>query len=150
MELATKKGLLAFCIRKNQDRLNDITFAMAQAQEAIENDTKSSAGDKYETTREMVQQDLNRYQEQLVQAKKDAVILQQLEIEPKPSVSPGAIVVTDRAHYFIATSLGKQDVAGAEYMIISAVSPIGRLLLGKGSGDTILFNGTTQTIQAVY
>ncbi len=150
MEFTIKKELLDFCVAKNKDRIKDIVLAMEHAQDAIENDTKSSAGDKYETTREMVQQDLNRYQDQLAQAKKDAVVLQQLELDVKTSGAVGAVVVTDKASYFIAISLGKQYIAANDYMIISASSPIGKLLLGKVIGEVIVFNGNSQTIQAIY
>lgn len=150
MGIMVKKILLDFCVSKNQDRLDEIILAMEHAQDAIENDTKSSAGDKYETTREMVQQDLNRYQAQLQQAKIDSVLLQQLELDPKTKANAGSVIVTDKARYFIATSLGRQQIADEEYMVISASSPIGKLLLGKVVGDNIMFNGNIQTIQALY
>lgn len=141
---------MAFCQEKNEARLQEIMYAMAQAQEAIESDTKSSAGDKYETSREMIQQDLNRYQQQLIQAKKDAVVLQKIELEPKPEVSLGSLVVTDQANYFIAISLGKQQIGDMDYMIISASSPIGQLLIEQELGYTLHFNGLKQRIVGVY
>ncbi len=141
---------MAFCQEKNEARLREIMYAMTQAQEAIESDTKSSAGDKYETSREMIQQDLNRYQQQLIQAKKDAVVLQKIELEPKPEVSLGSLVVTDQANYFIAISLGKQQIDGRDYMIISASSPIGQLLIEQELGYTLQFNGRSQRILALY
>lgn len=141
---------MAFCQEKNDARLQEIIYAMEQAQEAIESDTKSSAGDKYETSREMIQQDLNRYQQQLIQAKKDALILQKTALETKDKVALGSLVVTNKANYFIAISLGKQQVDQTDYMIISASSPIGKLLMDNGPGATIKFNNVTQQILAVY
>ncbi|WP_437918202.1 hypothetical protein [Sphingobacterium sp. LRF_L2] len=141
-----KKQLLDFCRTKNEMRIQDIVYAIQQAQDAIESDTKSSAGDKYETSREMIQQDLNRYQEQLTQAKKDTVVLQQIELESRDIAGLGSLVVTDKAYYFIAISLGKQIVENQEFMIISSSSPIGKLLVGMSVGESISFNGNTQRI----
>ncbi len=150
MKATTKKQLLAFCQKRNDARLQEIMHAMAQAQEAIESDTKSSAGDKYETSREMIQQDMNRFQQQLMQAKKDAVVLQKIELEPKKNVALGSLVVTDAANYFIAISLGKQQIEGFDYTIISPSSPIGQLLIEQALGYTLQFNGLEQTIVAIY
>ncbi|GHE23211.1 hypothetical protein [Sphingobacterium griseoflavum] len=150
LEASTKVALLALCQEKNDMRLQEITQAIAQAQEAIESDTKSSAGDKYETSREMMQQDLNRYHQQLLQAKKDALILQRIELQPKPRVALGSLVITNSATYFIASSLGKQKVGDTEYMVISAFSPIGTLLIDHAPGDTVNFNGREQQIVAIF
>ena len=70
MDIGTKKELLNYCLKQIEGRLEETAFAIEQAQEAIESETKSSAGDKYETSREMIQQDLSRYHTQLLQTKK--------------------------------------------------------------------------------
>ncbi|MBD1432528.1 GreA/GreB family elongation factor [Sphingobacterium sp. DN00404] len=150
MDIGIKKELLNNCLRQIEGRLEETAFAIQQAQEAIESETKSSAGDKYETSREMIQQDLNRYHTQLLQSKKDWVVLQKMETEIKEKVEIGAIVVTEKVTYFMAVSLGQQLVEGMNFMVISPSSPIGKLLLGREVGDQIVFNGTKQSITAVY
>jgi|SRR5690606_10893305 len=149
MDIGIKKELLSYCLRQIEGRLEETAFAIQQAQEAIESETKSSAGDKYETSREMIQQDLNRYHTQLLQSKKDWVVLQKMETEIKEKVEIGAIVVTDKVTYFMAVSLGQQRVEGMSFMVISPSSPIGKLLLGREVGDQIVFNGTKQSITAI-
>lgn len=145
-----KDALFKICLQRNNARLDEINHAIGQSQDAIENDTKSSAGDKYETTREMIQQDLNRYQDQLAQAKVDAHLLHQIDLGAKLSVAMGAVVQTDQTFYFIAISLGRIEHKGDTYMIVSPSSPIGALLLGKSTGDSITFNGNSQTIVQVF
>ncbi|SMG28114.1 3-oxoacyl-ACP synthase [Sphingobacterium psychroaquaticum] len=131
-------------------RIQEIVLAMEQAQESLESDTKSSAGDKYETSREMIQQDLTRYQGQLLHAKKDRVILEQLDpLQTTGTIVLGSLVTTNKAAYFMAISLGKLHVEGHDYMAISAASPIGQLFMGKQVGDVIDFNGAKQQILAV-
>lgn len=149
MGIDIKKQLINQCLQHAEDRIGEITSALQQAQEAIESDTKSSAGDKYETSREMIQQDINRYQMQLTQAKKDWILLQKIELEKKEKVEIGAVAITDRAVYFIAVSLGKQTIGATDFMVISPSSPIGSLLLGCTVGDHFTFNKLTQTITAV-
>lgn len=150
MDIGTKKELLNYCLKQIEGRLEETAFAIEQAQEAIESETKSSAGDKYETSREMIQQDLSRYHTQLLQTKKDWVVLQKMETEMKEKVEMGAVVVTEKVTYFMAVSLGQQKFEGIDFMVISPSSPIGKLLLGCTAGDQIVFNGMTQSITAVY
>ncbi len=145
-----KNVLYKICLEKNKARLDEINYAIAQSQDAIENDTKSSAGDKYETTREMIQQDLNRYRDQLQQAKIDQHSLQQIDLGLKLKGALGSIVQTDSACYFIAISLGRVEVNGDIFMIVSPSSPIGSLLLSQGEGDSIIFNGHKQTIREIF
>ncbi|PRD47523.1 GreA/GreB family elongation factor [Sphingobacterium haloxyli] len=150
MDIKIKKQLLDHCFKRVEGRVTEITFALQQAQEAIEGDTKSSAGDKYETSREMIQQDLNRYHMQLSQAKKDWALLQKINTGVKEKAEIGAVVATEQVTYFVAISLGEQQVDGMRFMVISPSSPIGKLLLGHKVGNEIFFNGTKQQIIAIY
>jgi ribosome-binding ATPase YchF (GTP1/OBG family) len=65
-----KKELLQQCIDFVQNRIDNAEQAIKSAQQASNDDTKSSAGDKYETSREMMQQDTNRNLAQLTEASK--------------------------------------------------------------------------------
>lgn len=142
-----KLVLLNQCIAKVKQKILEVFKGINQAQESLESDTKSSAGDKYETAREMIQQDLNRYHEQLDKTQRDLSILQRLDINfTNNNVQLGSLVITDLAFYFIAVSLGRTVSEGESIMVISPSSPIGRLLIGKSVGEQIYFNGKEQMI----
>jgi len=108
--------------------------AIASADQSLQDETKSSAGDKYETSREMIQQDLNRYQQQLAVAQQDRAALEKLDLTPAKHVSTGGLVKTDTAVYFVASSVGLVKLEGVSVFVISPKSPIGQLLLGKSVG----------------
>lgn len=146
MKNFNKQKLIDACISLTEARLAEIRIAKEQSEEAIREDTKSSAGDKYETTREMVQQDLNRYQTQLQEAQKDLNVLQSLSLKTLPRVGLGSVVHTDFINYFIATSIGQVTIDAKQVYVISPSSPVGLQLLGKNLGDSIIFNGKTQQI----
>src|SRR5690554_7968172 len=89
-------------------RINNAELAVKQAREASQDDTKSSAGDKYETTREMMQQDIDRNNAQLYEAKKIAFQLEQCkDVEIGKQVKPGALVQTSKALVFLSASIGQ-------------------------------------------
>jgi hypothetical protein len=74
---------------------------------ASNNDTKSSMGDKYETSREMLQQEINNLQIQLNEHLKSQKILKNINPNPHKVVSLGSWVETDKGKFFIAISLGE-------------------------------------------
>ena len=128
-------------IQKTASRLNDIIAAMDTANDSLVNDTKSSMGDKYETSREMAQQELSRLQQQWKQAQQDLNTLQHLPTEPLKLVGLGSLVVTNQFNYLLSISIGPMKIDQETVMVISKESPIGKLLLGKKVGDSLTFNG---------
>jgi len=146
-----KTAVYEQCFNAIQSRIANAEFALRQAREASQDDTKSSAGDKYETTREMMQQDIDRNNAQLYEAKKVAFQLEQCkEVERQDQVKAGSIVKTSKALLYVAVSIGQIQVAEHTVFAISPASPIGQVLLGKYLGDTFSFNGITQNIEEIY
>lgn len=148
-----KNNLLQTAILRTQERITMIESAMESARDSSNDDTKSSAGDKYETSREMIQQDINRYQKQQLEAHKD---LQQLtniaQLNDRASAfcKLGSLVKTNKGLYFLAISIGAITYQDSTVFVISPASPIGQLLLGKKVGDGFLFNKIVQEIEAIY
>ena len=69
---------------------------------------------------------------------------------PTEKVSVGAVVKTSHFNYYIAISSPTLIVEQEEYYCISALSPIGKLLLGKKVGETLRFNNMTSTITGIF
>lgn len=126
---------------RTEARLNEILAAMELANDSLVNDTKSSMGDKYETSREMAQQELTRLQQQLKQVENDLATLKLIPTESNKIVALGSLVVTNQFNYLISISIGQVKFEEEVLMVISKESPIGKLLLGKSKGDKIAFNG---------
>ncbi|MCS4226267.1 MULTISPECIES: hypothetical protein [Sphingobacterium] len=145
--------VLEVSIARTNDRIAMIESALETARDSSNDDTKSSAGDKYETSREMIQQDINRYQGQLLEANKDLLQLTNIATtitDATDFVKLGSLVKTNLGLYFIATSIGALKIDDMNVFAISPVSPIGQLLLSKKTGDSFLFNKLNQTITGVY
>jgi len=142
-----KKEIVELCLEKTQTRVDEIQVAIDAANDTIINDTKSSMGDKYETSREMAQQELSRLQSQLNQANRDLDILINLPESSNAIVGMGSLVMTDQFNYLIATSIGPLKVGTETVMVVSKQSPIGETLFGKQVHDEVNFNGKTFKIQ---
>ncbi|MBL4905322.1 MAG: 3-oxoacyl-ACP synthase [Flavobacteriaceae bacterium] len=137
----TKDCLYNKCQEFIADRLHTIQYAISENQKALHSETKSSAGDKHETGRAMLQLEMEKAGQQL------SGILQMKETIAKinPSKSSdiahlGSIIFTSNVNYFIAISAGKIVVDSKEYFAVSPSSPVGKVLLGKRKGALISFN----------
>ncbi len=127
-----KQKLYQSCQLFIADRLKTITDVMEANQSALLSETKSSAGDKHETGRAMLQLEMEKAGQQLASVKAMQEVLKRININNKSNViCLGSLVVTDKAAYFLAISAGKITIDGVDYFAISSNSPIGKQLLGK-------------------
>lgn len=149
--MSVKTALYEQCISYVEKRIAAITQTMQEAQAAANNETKSTAGDKYETTRSMMQLDRAMNTNQLLAANKLKEDLLKIDVGRQHSTAQvGSLIMTSHANYFIAIGAGKMTVEGKDYFAISLTSPIGALLLGKKVGEEIIFNKQKIMIQAIF
>ncbi len=127
--------------------------AMEFAQESANAEGKSSAGDKYETTRSMGQLDRNMHARQHEQARQERTILERLQATPEPDtyerIAVGSLVKTTVGYFYIAVSAGLIPLDGHTIMAVSAATPIGKALMGKQVGETFPFKGKNRKIEQI-
>ncbi|MBL4593094.1 MAG: 3-oxoacyl-ACP synthase [Flavobacteriales bacterium] len=138
------------CYKLAEEQITRIKTALQEVQDAANNETKSSAGDKHETGRAMAQLETEKLSTQLSEALKLEQVLQQInpELEHK-IVGLGSLVITNNGSFYISVSLGKVEINDEIYFAISAVSPIGKLLLTKKEKESFSFNGKSYVILSV-
>jgi len=124
--------------------------AINSAKESKNNETKSSAGDKFETGRAMMQIEQEKNELQLSKTFQLKNLLQQIDIEKETeTVGFGSLVTTNRGKYFIAIGIGKIKIENEIYFVISLDSPVGKLLLGKRVGEEIEFRGQRFLVEGI-
>ncbi|RNC88108.1 MAG: 3-oxoacyl-ACP synthase [Winogradskyella sp.] len=148
MEL--KNQLYNQCQDILNQRLKVIQKTIANVQNALQSETKSTAGDKHETGRAMLQLEREKAGQQLAELQKQIELLQR--INPKTTndvVALGSVVKTTNGNYFIAISAGEIKFKDESFYAISLATPIGKLLISKKVNDTISFRGQTFKIEQV-
>jgi hypothetical protein len=117
------------------------------AKESRDSDTKSSAGDKFETGREMMQREMDKISASIDQSKNQLNFLSKINLNrPYSTVDLGCLIITDQGIYYISIGLGKVEINAEIIYAISLDSPIGQLLKGKRVGDELEFRGKTLKI----
>jgi transcription elongation GreA/GreB family factor len=150
MSLKIKSQLYKLCLTYIEERIATAQQALEMANSSANEETKSSAGDKYETTREMIQQEIEKHASAIAEAVKQKQLLQQINPERiTDKVQPGSLVITDKNNFYIAISAGSLLVDGTKYTSISPSSPIGIKMIDKTTGETFAFNGNTHIIKQI-
>ncbi len=144
-----KEQLLEACNQFVARRTKTVSEIITSYQKALASETKSSAGDKHETGRAMLQLEMEKAGQQLASINQMKMVLAKLTIQSSEVVRLGSLVVTDSAHYFLAISAGEIKIDGKSYYAVSANSPIGKLLLGKQVGDIVNFT-KEMLIKAIF
>ncbi len=145
-----KKQLHVLCMAYVQERMNAAQFAINEAQQATNDDTKSSAGDKYETGREMMQQETNRNLTQLNEANKLMVMLNQVSTAGQsPVADSGSVVITNNGKFYLSISAGSLTLNNETYFAISPGSPIGLKMKGCKKGQEFSINGKVYKVEEV-
>jgi len=145
-----KETLYNRCLNFIDERLITVNKTISDIQNSLQSETKSSAGDKHETGRAMLQLEREKAGHQLAEIEKQKHILQKINIYTKhQKVTLGSVVITTQANYFIAVSAGEIIVDNTVYFAISAATPIAQLLLSKSVDDEIVFRGNGFRILSV-
>ena len=145
-----KEELYAHCLHEIRHRIERIRSEIEKVQASANQETKSSAGDKYETGRAMAQQEIDLNRRQLVEAEKQEAILLAIDsTATREYVSPGSMVTTSGDVFFVAVSMGSVLLTNIKYFVVSPESPIGKLLIGKRVGESLQWNGKEHFIKSV-
>lgn len=140
-----KSNLIKLTSTKLSEKIQNFEKLIAETR-ASSNDTKSSMGDKYETGREMLQQEINNLQTQLNEVLKQQGFLKTILIKPSDKAEKGAIVKTERGLFFISVSLGEVIFENQKIICISPESPLAKAMNGKQKGEVFSLNNMSQKI----
>lgn len=132
------------------EKMAVIENALKDTQDAANSDTKSSAGDKHETSRAMAHIENERLASQLKVLQNQVETLQ--KINPTivgETIKFGSLVSCEDLLFFMSIGLGKIQHDSTDFFAIAANSPVGKSLIGKKVGETILIGNKKTTITYV-
>jgi transcription elongation GreA/GreB family factor len=150
LDLEIKEALFRKCEAFANKRLQTVEAVISSNQRALQSETKSSAGDKHETGRAMLQLEMEKAGQQLAGIMQMKEILAKVDlVKTAKNVRLGSIIFTKKVNYFLSISAGQLVVADKIYFAVSVSSPIGKLLLGKQENEEITFNGMLYKVQKI-
>ena len=144
-----KTEILALLKTKVEEKILYLENLIADTRSS-NNDTKSSMGDKYETGREMLQQEINRLQNQANVFIQQRDFLKKISTHENSKVETGTLVETDKGWFYLSVSLGEFQFEGKKIFATSPETPLAIAMLNKKVGDNIVVNQMQQKIKSIY
>lgn len=139
------------CVKRIEEKLNTLKKAISDAQQAANNETKSSAGDKHETGRAMAQLETEKLGIQAEETIKQLELVNRINpFELNEKVALGSLVETSQGLFYLSISLGKIEIDKQMVYAISTQSPIAKQLIGLNKNSKINFNGKEIKVQSIY
>lgn len=122
---------------------------IADLQKDIAEDSKSSAGDKFETSREMAQQELGKLSTQLAEQQRLKKLLESHSSETSSFIKVGSLVQTNLGTFLVGIPIGKITFENTSIIGIGVSAPLGQLLLNKSENDRISFNNQNFVVEKI-
>jgi len=150
-KIEIKQALWAKCLEFAEEMLSNATQAVDRAEEAAKGEDKSTAGDKHDVTREMMQAE--KVKAQIQQDKALKLVRAIKTVKPdvaRSKVQTGSLVYTNHGSFYISISAGKMEHQGQKYVAMALAAPLAKHLEGSQKGDSVRFNGKAFSILEVY
>lgn len=148
-----KQKVYMYCLDILNNKIRELQNTLQDLSASAASDTKSSAGDKHETARAMIQIEQENIRKQLDLILEQKAFLEKivpdLYEKAMAAVRPGGLVKTNKGYLFVSVALGKIVVDGKTITAISPKSPLGSKLLGLRVNDTAEINSASYIIQEV-
>jgi len=149
INLEQKNRLISYCQQLINSKVDELYKQLIQLNDAISNETKSSAGDKFETAREMMNQEKSKISDQLLQQELFKTQLNAIREEPLSAIEFGSLVETDKGNFLVAAALGKLEIDNIEFFAISVEAPFFRAMQSKQLGDEFKFRNNIYIVKAL-
>lgn len=132
------------CLSQINSLLTEYEGTVNELQKGMFEETKSSAGDKYETSRTQFQREIERLKTQISQVNDTKAILLLLSNAPFIAVGEGSLIELNMDGttqiIYLAAAMGQLKHNGQNIQVISSQSPLGAKLIGKKLGESFEFN----------
>jgi hypothetical protein len=141
-KLLMKARLKLFCEQVIEKRIAFTRQAMDNAQSAANGEEKSSAGDKYETSRAMSHLEKDMHARQLLAHLEELSAIRRVNVNMiYDAASAGAFIQCKKISFFIGAGLGRQLIDNVPVIFLSPQSPLAKSIADKKAGDHVIFNG---------
>lgn len=145
-----KKKIHQSCLIMLQEKIQQTELEMHELVSGASNDSKSTAGDKHETARAMMQREQENLGKQLNDLRQQKTTFERIPTETNLNfVSQGSLIKTSRGYFYLALALGKIHIDELDIFVLSSHSPLGQKLLGCKKQDSVSINQSTYVIEEI-
>ncbi len=145
-----KQKVYSGCLQLLEDKIKNLHTALQELKSGAENDAKSSAGDKHETARAMMQIEHENISRQLEELQHQQTDLKKIDIAKSlTTITTGSLIKSNNIYFFLSVAIGTIKVEGTSVIIFSPQSPLGLKMKGCHAGDTVEVNNKKFVIEEI-
>lgn len=148
LSLEYKEELHRYCLDLIKEKKVLLKVQIDARKNDLESVSKSSAGDKHETSRAMIHLEQEKLGLQYIAVEKQNNHLSQMLVKAHSSIQAGTLIKTKKAIFYISVGLGKVRFNQQDIYIISPVSPVSQAFLNSIS-KYVQFQSTNYTILSI-
>jgi hypothetical protein len=147
--LKLKQKILDACFEQQTKVIDNLKVVMEEVADSAEE--YGLPKDLYDSYRNQMMSKREMFAQQLLKINEQVDILRKVDMERTyREVRFGAVVLTESQRLFVASGIGKINVEGEEYFVISALVPFYSAIDGKKAGDTYEFRGKKEKVLEVF
>lgn len=151
MNLDFKYKVHEACIVAVNDKIKAMKSELKSLIADGNNDAKSSAGDKHETSKAMNQLEQEKLGTQLEELEKQKLELEKIDLSLDLGyIMKGSLALTNQGYLFVSLGLGKVKVNDHLIFAVSPASPLGKEIVGHKRGEKISVNGIDYEIKKIW
>jgi hypothetical protein len=148
--ITVKEHVHAVCLKELNNSIIFFQKALNDLKDGAQNDAKSSAGDKHETSLSMMQIEQEKIRKQLKEVQEMKASLEKLNPHVvSRKINLGSLIKTNLGYFYIAVALGKLKLDHLEFYVMSSQSPMAIKLIGLSVYDQIEMNSKKIVIQDI-
>ena len=139
------------CIGVIDERIENMQNELFALMDDGNNESKSSAGDKHETSKAMNQLEQEKLAVQLDELEKQKMELERMDLSLDLGyIMKGSLVQTNQGYLFVSIGLGKVKVKDHLIFAVSSTSPLGKEIVGHKRGEQVTVNGIHYEIKKIW
>jgi len=144
-----KQKILDACFEQQTKVIQNLKVVMEEVADSAEE--YGLPKDLYDSYRNQMMSKREMFAQQLLKINEQVDILRRVDMtRTYHQIRFGAAVITESQRLFVAAGIGKINVEGEEYFVISAMVPFYSAIDGKKAGDTYEFRGRKEKILEVF
>lgn len=134
-----------------QEKTTQVKSDLQDLFESKKAETKSSAGDKYETSRELISKEEDMLKERLIELERQKNQLEILiqNLHENQFIKKGSLICLSGKWIFCGIAIGEFNISEIPVMTISDQSPLFQLIKNKKTGDEISLNGKNMKLEMI-
>ncbi len=148
--MINKTTLIVECKKILNTKINQLKADLILINDAIQNETKSTVGDKHEVAKAHYQTEQQKLQAQLINSERQLNQLFRINVQPSKKIIYGSIFKTNNQWFYLSISIGKVYVENECVITLSLDSPFSKAFNGKTENEVVLFNKITYIIEKIY